>query len=139
MGLSTHNVEQMARGYLMYQLAKRGFMIQLTDSRFPKYDMLVVSPNNKHFGIDVKGQRTKNFWRFKEPMPNDEMYYAFIYVPENESPRVFIIDNKEAAKLWNDYKTRIESKGNVKENDYIWGINWTTVFDYEDNYKVIPE
>jgi hypothetical protein len=72
-------------------------------------------------------------------MPNEEMYYAFIYVPENESPRVFIIDNKEAAKLWNDYKTRIESKGNVKENDYIWGINWTTVFDYEDNYKVIPE
>ncbi len=83
MGLSTHNVKQMARGYLMYQLAKRGFMIQLTDSRFPKYDMLVVSPNNKHFGIDVKGQRTKNFWRFKEPMPNEEMYYAFIYVPEN--------------------------------------------------------
>jgi hypothetical protein len=53
MGLTKHNVEQMARGYLMYELAKRGFKVQLTDSRFPVVDMLVVSPTGRHFGIDV--------------------------------------------------------------------------------------
>jgi hypothetical protein len=56
MKLTKHNVEQMARGYLMYQLARRGYCVQITDSRFPAYDLLVVSPTGKHFGIEVKGQ-----------------------------------------------------------------------------------
>ena len=73
MKLTRHNVEQMARGYLMYQLARHGYNVQLTDSRFPKYDILAVSPDGKHFGIEVKGQSTKNFWRFDEREPNQEM------------------------------------------------------------------
>ena len=139
MNLSKHNVEQMARGYLMYQLARRGFQVQLTDSRFPKYDMLVVSPDGRHFGIEVKGQRTKNFWRFNERIPNDEMYYAFVYVPVEGNPRVFILDSIEAMKLWKDYKFRILSKGTVKEEDNIWGVNWTTPFPYEDKYQTLPK
>ncbi|MBN1546975.1 MAG: hypothetical protein JW902_09970 [Syntrophaceae bacterium] len=95
MGLSRHNVEQMARGYLMYQLAKRGYNVQLTDSRFPTVDLLVVSSSGKHFGIDVKGQRTKNFWRFKERKPSSEFYLAFVYVPDEGTPEVFIMDRKK--------------------------------------------
>jgi hypothetical protein len=138
MKLSTHNVEQMARGYLMYQLARRGFLIQLTDSRFPSYDMLVVSPNGRHFGIEVKGQRTKNFWRFNERTPKEEMFYSFVYVPEDGNPRVFILESIEVMKLWKEYKTRILLKGNVKEDDNLWGMNWKTPFAYEDNYEVLP-
>jgi hypothetical protein len=86
MKLLRHNVEQMARGYLIYQLAKRGYNVQITDSRFPTVDLLVVSPSGKHFGIEVKGQRTKNFWRFNERKPNQEFYFAFVYVPEGGNP-----------------------------------------------------
>ena len=137
MKLSTHNVEQMARGYLMYQLAMRGYNVQITDSRFPTVDLLVVSPSGKHFGIDVKGQRTKNFWRFNERKPNQEFYFAFIYVPVEEQPRVFIMDSKTAMKLWREYKKKAMSRG-LKE-DSVWGLNWTQPHPYEDSYELLPK
>ena len=108
----------MARGYLMYQLAKRGYNVQITDSRFPTVDLLVVSPSGKHFGIDVKGQRTKNFWRFNEREPNQEFYFAFVYVPEGGTPRVFIMDSKRTMNLWREYKQKAMERG-LKE-DSIW-------------------
>ena len=82
---SRHNVEQMARGYLMYELSKRGYNVQLIDSRFPVVDMLVVSPSGKHFGIDVKGQRTNNFWRFNEKNLS-RICFMFLYM----SPRMIL-------------------------------------------------
>jgi len=62
MELTTYNTEQAARGYLMYALAIRGYKCLLAGSRFPAEDMLLVSPSGKHFGIEIKGQSTKNFW-----------------------------------------------------------------------------
>ena len=137
MELTKHNVEQMARGYLMYELAKRGFNVQLTDSRFPNVDMLVVSPQGTHFGIDVKGQRTNSFWRFKEKEPKSDLFYAFVNVPENNTPRVFIMDSKITMKLWKDYKTKTKAKGTTKHE--IWGVNWTTPHPYEDRYDLLPK
>jgi hypothetical protein len=137
MKLSRHNVEQMARGYLMYQLAKRGYNVQITDSRFPAVDLLVVSPSGKHFGIDVKGQRTKNFWRFNEREANQEFYFAFMYVPEEGTPRVFIMDSEKTINLWREYKQKAIKRG-LKE-DSIWGLNWTQPHPYEDRYDLLPQ
>src|SRR3989304_8083978 len=131
MKLSRHNVEQMARGYLMYQLAKRGYNVQITDSRFPTVDLLVVSPTGKHFGIDVKGQRTRNFWRFNDRDPNPE-FFAFVYVPEASDPRVFIMDSEVTMNLWREYKKKAMTRG-LGENN-IWGLNWTQPHPYEDRY-----
>lgn len=134
MKLTRHNVEQMARGYLMYELAKRGFRVQITDSRFPAYDMLVVSPSGKHFGIEVKGQRTRSYWRYDEREPNPEMYYAFVYVPELGLPRVFIMDSKTTMEYWKKYK---EEHPSVR--DAPWGINWKDPFPFEDRYDLLPQ
>lgn len=137
MGLSRHNVEQMARGYLMYQLARRGYKVQITDSRFPTVDLLVVSPSGKHFGIDVKGQRTKNFWRFSEREPNSEFYFAFVFVPEEGTPRVFLMDSGTTMTLWREYKQRAIEKGSGEDN--IWGLNWKQPHPYEDRYDLLPQ
>jgi hypothetical protein len=135
--LTKHNVEQMARGYLMYELARRGYCVQITDSRFPTYDMLVVSPTGKHFGIEVKGQSTKNFWRFNERKPQPEMYYAFVFVPEKGVPRVSIMDSATTMRLWREYKAKAIAKG-VKE-DSIWGLNWTQPRPFENQYGSLPQ
>ena len=37
--VTKHNVEQVARGYLLYELARRGYRVQTTDSRVPTSDM----------------------------------------------------------------------------------------------------
>ena len=137
MALSKHNVEQMARGYLMYELAKRGYNIQITDSRFPVVDMLVVSPTGKYFGIDVKGQRTKNFWRFNEKEPKKDLFYAFVFVPENGIPRVFIMDSKTTMNEWNKYRDAAIKRGAPEEN--IWGLNWTTPHPFENKYDLLPD
>lgn len=137
MKLSKHNVEQMARGYLMYQLALHGYYVQITDSRFPTYDMLVVSPGGRHFGIEVKGQSTRNFWRFNERAPCPEMFYAFVFVPQDVEPRVFIMDSTEAMRLWKEYKEKAVRRG-VKE-DGIWGLNWAQPYPFENRYDLLPQ
>ncbi|MGA1979863.1 MAG: hypothetical protein ABSG99_04775 [Sedimentisphaerales bacterium] len=137
MKLSNHNVEQMARGYLMYELAKRGYCVQITDSRFPAYDMLVVSPSGKHFGIEVKGQSKKKFWLFNERQPNPEMYYAFVFAPQNEKPRVFIIDSSTTMHLWKEYKDKTLKR--TSKGGHIWGLNWTQPHQFEDRYDILPQ
>jgi hypothetical protein len=137
LALSRHNVEQMARGFLMYQLAKRGYNVQITDSRFPTVDLLVVSPSGKYFGVDVKGQRTKNFWRFSEREPNPEFYFAFVSVPEEGEPRVFIMDSVTTMKLWKDYKDKTVAR--TGNDDNIWGLNWTQPHPYEGRYDLLPQ
>ena len=142
MSISKHNVEQMARAYLMYELAKRGYNVQITDSRFPAYDMLVVSPNGKHFGIEVKGQSTKNFWRFTEREPKPDMFYAFVYVPYesiNEIPNVFIMDSSATMNLWHEYKDKARERPVKNDKTYQWGINWKQPFPYKDRYDLLPK
>lgn len=120
----------------MYQLARHGYNVQITDSRFPKYDILAVSPSGKHFGIEVKGQSTKSFWRFNEREPNQEMYYAFVYVPLEGAPEVFLMDSEKTMELWKQYKREAVARG-VKE-DNIWGLNWKQPHQYKDRYDILP-
>jgi len=120
----------------MYQLARHGYNVQLTDSRFPRYDILAVSPSGKHFGIEVKGQSTKSFWRFEEREPNQEMFYAFVYVPPEGMPEVFLMDSAKTMELWKQYKAGCVARG-IKE-DNIWGLNWKQPHQYKDRYDTLP-
>jgi hypothetical protein len=138
METSNHNTEQSARGYLMYQLARRRYAVQITDSRFPTEDLLAVSPSGKHFGIDVKGQKKRSLWRVKEPPYYSELFYVFIYVPIESEPKVFIMDCDILRKLWCKYKDRIKTKSTTRKTEP-WGLNWTTPHSYEDRYDLLPK
>jgi hypothetical protein len=121
----------------MYQLARHGYCVQITDSRFPTYDMLVVSPGGKHFGIEVKGQSTPNFWRFNERAPRREMYYAFVFVPPDGEPRVFVMRSTEAMRLWKEYKEKTMKR--TGKDSGIWGLNWTQPHRFENQYDRLPK
>jgi len=138
MKLSSHNTEQAARGYMMYQLAKRGYTVQFTDSRFPLEDLLVLSPSGKHFGIDVKGMRGRGSWIYKECEPNLERFYAFTYVPDAEIPKVFIMDSETAQRLLKENRRKVLAK-NPDSTDPLRGMNWTEVYTYEDRYDLLPK
>jgi hypothetical protein len=80
--------------------------------------MLVVSPSEKIFGIEVKGQKAKNFWRFDERQPSHEMYYAFVFVPQDDKARVFIMDSATAMQLWKEYKNEALKRGCKEDNQW---------------------
>lgn len=136
--MKPHNTEQAARGLLMYELAIRGYTVQLTDSRFPTEDLLVVSPSGKHFGIDIKGQTKRSLWRVKEPPHNSELFYAFVYVPIDDEPKVYLMDCETLRKLWWNYKNRIKANKTKRETEP-WGLNWSDPHDYEDCYSLLPK
>jgi hypothetical protein len=138
MKLKNHNVEQMARGYLTYQLARREYLVQVTDSRFPACDLLVVSPSGKHFGVEVKGQSTKNFWRFQYHDPHPETYYAFVFVPQEGAPRVFTMRSTKTMELWEEYRANAMKKHGAN-GDEQFGLRWTQVHPFEDKYGMLPK
>ena len=80
-------------------------MVQFTDSRFPAEDLLIVNPNGFHFGIDIKAQRAKNFWRMWEPKVSDQF---FIYLPTLTSKMVIQIYMFYQAMICIDYGMSIE-------------------------------
>lgn len=135
--MTTHNTEQAARGLLMYQLAMRGYSVQFTDSRFPLEDLLCISPKGKHFGIDVKGQRTRSLWQMKEPTVNKDLFYAFVYVSLNSKPEIFILNSSTVKKLCDGYIEHIKSK-NSKRKTEPSGLNWTDVHPFE-GYDLLPK
>ena len=134
--LTTHNTEQATRGYVTYELARRGYLVQSTDSRFPKEDLLIVSPNGKHFGVDVKGQRTKNFWQIQKPKPSSELFFL-VYMPKDKVPDICIIDSTTLLALWEEYRNRILENGG--REDGRWGINWKTPFTFLDKWENLPK
>jgi hypothetical protein len=143
--MKSHNTEQSARGYIMFQLARRGYTIQFTDSRFPLEDLVCISPSGKHFGIDVKGQVTKNYWLLKKPIPNPELFYAFVYIPGEGEPSVFIMDSDTTLKCWLEMeqetyrRIKIGELSPIKnEKSFPWGLHWTTPHLYKDRYDVLP-
>lgn len=137
MKLTPHNTEQAARGYVMFELARRGYSVQPTDSRFPSEDLLVISPSGKHFGIDVKGQSTKNFWQIKEQSPSDEIYFALVYVKPEGLPDVYILKSHTLMQLVRGYKERMLANGG--KDDGRWGVLWTTPFPYKDKWDSFPK
>ncbi len=133
--MTTHHTEQAARGYVMYELAKRKYTVQFTDSRFPKEDLLVVSSAGKHFGIDVKGQSTKSFWQFSQRKANDELFIVFAYVSMQGAARCFVVPSVNAMALWQAYKKSAVARGATHNR---WGINWTTPHNFEDKWDLLP-
>ena len=119
----------------MFELARRNYTVQFTDSRFPNEDLLVVSPKGKHFGIDVKGQRTKHFWQYSYKKPTQELFYAFVYVPPEGLAECFILNSSLAMRLWNSYKKSAQDRG-VSHNR--WGINWTQPSLHNGGWETLP-
>jgi len=113
-------------------------VVQFTDSLFPAEDLLIVSPNGFHFGIDIKAQRAKNFWRMWEPKVSDQFFYLLTYIDvENGNPDIYVLPSNDMHRLWHEYRDRMIANGAKEDN--IWGINWATPRPYLDNWSCLPK
>ena len=129
-----------AQFYVAAELTRRNYLVSLTLGNAPETDMLVTSSESENFRIDVKGQRTKNFWRFRKREVKRDLYYVLVYVPEkiDDPPLFFIASCKDLMKERHDYKEHIMSHSG-KYHDQEGGMNWKRAFDYKDRWDKLPK
>ena len=60
------------------ELVRRGYLVALTNGNAEFADLLVKSPNNQHFSVDVKGMSTKNWWLVKQREENGDCYFILV-------------------------------------------------------------
>ena len=96
--------------------------------------MVSLVGRNKMFLIDVKGQRTKNFWQITAKPARDNLYYVLSYVPTDQPPRFYVLSQRRLSKLMHQYQ-----HSGVKFDPKFSGINWKTPFPYENNWAILPQ
>jgi hypothetical protein len=139
MQLKSYQTQWTAQFYVAAELTRRGYLISLTLGNAPVTDLLAVSPQNKHFRIEVKGQSTKNFWLIKRFEPDEELFYILVYIPKNDvPPRFFILTSSELMQKREGYKNHIDSKSG-RYKDALGGVNWSTPLIYENRWDKLPK
>jgi hypothetical protein len=125
--------------YVAAELTRREYLVSFTLGHAPVADLLVVSPEQRHFMVDVKGQSTRNFWLIQRREPREDLYFILVYLPKGEEPpRFFVLSSTEMMKKREEYRKHIESTGG-KYRDDMGGMNWTTAFEHEDDWSILPE
>lgn len=117
------------------ELCKRGYDVAFTmGNSTPLADLMVVSPGQTSFLIDVKGQRGPSFWQVKDRgYTRDDLYYVFVYVPPDKANRYFIMPHREVNRLIKEY-----SESGVKYDARFGGFNWTSCHSFEDKWDQLP-
>ena len=130
-----HCTQWAAQFAVAAELCKRGYDVALTmGSTTPDADLIVRSPTAALFQIDVKGQSGPNFWRIKQKIDRHNLFYVFALVPLDKPNRFFIVPQRDLSKLMNEY----EHSG-VKFDPRFAGVNWTTLYPYENQWKLLPQ
>ncbi len=125
--------------YVAAELTRRGYLVSLTLGNAPKADLLVVSPNEKTFKVDVKGQRNKSFWLIQNRESQDNLFFIFVYLSSNleEQPTFYIMSCHDM--LAEREKFKIEKSKRKKYRDELGGFNWSTTKKYQDKWESLPK
>jgi len=130
--------------FVAAELTRRGYLVSLTLGNAPTSDLLVQSPNGNQFTVDVKGQSNKSFWLIQNRPHKPDHFFVLVYVPKDlADPRYFVVPSDELMRRREEYKqASIERSLTRKRGQYrddLGGINWSTAYDYEDQWDCLPE
>jgi hypothetical protein len=124
--------------YAAAELTRRGYLVSLTFGNAPVADLLVVSPKQKHFMVDVKGQSSRNFWLMQYREIDEELFYVLVYLPkEFAAPEFYILSCAEMIKRREAYRKHIEN-GSGKYHDQMGGFNFGDVKDCISRWDKLP-
>ncbi|MFH1369777.1 MAG: hypothetical protein ABII09_00580 [Planctomycetota bacterium] len=127
-----------AQFFAAAELTRRGYLVSLTFGNAPTSDLLVQSPIGTQFTVDIKGQLTKNFWLIQRRELTPNHYFILVYLPNNlDTPRYFVLSSDELMKRREEYKESVLPRGRYRDD--LGGINWPTVFYYENRWDNLPK
>lgn len=129
------------------ELTRRGYLVSFTLGNAKFTDLMVETPGNKHFSIDIKGQSMKNYWIIKPSENNrDDQYFILVYVPRNltESPQYFILNSDDITKELKQHLERMKQAEIVRGKPYshkfeTGGMAWDQPLKYEGLWDKLPK
>lgn len=138
MRVDRYRTQWAAQFFVAGELTRRGYLVSLTFGNAPVSDLFVRSQNGVQFTVDVKGQSKKNFWLIQPRKPDPNHYFILVFLPQvPQHPKFFILSSDELMKKREEYKQSVLLRR--KYQDKTGGINWSTAFDYEDKWDVLPQ
>jgi hypothetical protein len=132
-----HRTQWAAQFAAASELCKRGFEVSLTmGNRTPLADLMVVSPRkNEMFLVDVKGLYRKNPWVVKQKEIRKNLFYIFVFVPNDTSNRFFILPQQRVNRL-----IRSELRRLNRPTSYpMTGITWNLALPFENAWDTLPQ
>jgi hypothetical protein len=140
---SVHRTQWAAQFAVASELCKRGYEVAFTMGNHPSVDLLVNSPGEIAFSIDVKGLYKKNFWAVSPKKPKERLFYVLTYVPDEEPNRFFILSQaqvNEAIKADFDvaHANAVKKGRSTEKAGTFPGIPWKHAEKFEDAWKILP-
>jgi hypothetical protein len=126
--------------YVAAELVRRGYLVSFTLGMAPSTDLLVISPSGKPFKVEVKSLRKHNYWLIGEVSPQDDLFYALVFVPEDIShpPKFCILTSYEVKEEVENFQKNLLAKGRkITKLDYCLPFN--DAFKYENAWSKLPK
>ncbi len=103
----------------------------------PNVDIMVSSPLQVPFSIDVKGLYKKNPWAVRKKLSRIHLFYVFAYVPDEDANRFFVLTQAQVNKEVDDEISRARARAIAKNrSDKKMGafpvIRWRFAERYEN-------
>lgn len=128
-----------AQFFAAAELARRGYLVALTQGNAKRADLLVESPSGVKFSVDVKGLATHNWWLMRERADTDHPdFYILVYVPDaGRAPEYFVLSGAQVAEEMKLVRQQAELRG--PWNGAGSGIRWATSQKYAGSWDVLPQ
>ena len=138
---SVHRTQWAAQFAVASELCKRGYQVAFTMGNHPSVDLMVISPTDKRFSIDVKGLYKRNFWVVSPKKQQAGLYYVFAFVPDRDQNEFYVLNQSTANRLVEDEFERVRAnrirKGASLENiERFPCIPWSVMRAYQDKWEV---
>jgi len=135
---SRYSTQWAGQFYIAAELCKREFLMSFPLGNAKETDLMVKSPRGTPFRVEVKTQRTVNFWRYKQRDVSEDLFYIFVYLNEIEqNPKFYILTSKEARSEWDEYYDK-HKKPSSNRTAYGWGASNPSIRNYGANWRKLP-
>jgi protease II len=134
--LSEYHSQWAGQFYVAAELTRLGYSVAFTLGNAKRTDLMVTSPKDKSFRVEVKTQQTKNFWIIRRHDVEENQYYVLVYIHKSDPPVFYILTGAEIQRLREEYADKM--KGGGKYDDNFGGMNWTTPHTHQGRWNVLP-
>lgn len=101
----------------------------------PDADLVVISPQQNIFLVDVKGLQKRNAWQIKPKKPRDNLFYILAVVERHKQNEFFILKQSELAEVFASEYQRLDRPADYHRP----GFKFSAVESYRDQWKSLPD